>query len=191
MIRDGNGETLDNSSQGKTCKENRPMRKLVATGVLVLVALALVAGCGGGAATVPSGERVFYLNAIEIKGGTDGISAPSINPETLGKTFAYWPPGTVDSSNPDKWQVSSYQFNPSALTVFQGDRVKLVLFVVNGDIHKDRIEGPDGNIVVAEKEHNRGRQYEITFTASQTGMYQLICSEHKEFMRAIITVVPN
>ena len=191
MIRERNGESLDNFGQGKSWEENRSMRRLVVTGVLTLVALALVAGCGGGAATVPSGERVFYLNAIEIKGGTDGISAPSTNPETLGKTFAYWPPGTVDSSKPNKWQVSSYQFNPSALTVFQGDRVKLVLFVVNGDVHKDRIEGPDGNIVVAEKEHNRGRQYEITFTASEAGIYQLICEEHKEAMRTLITVVPN
>ena len=167
------------------------MKKIMTVVLLGLSALALLAGCAGGAATVPSGERVFYINAIEIKGGTDGISPPEVNPEKLGKTFAYWPPGTVDSSKPNKWQVSSYQFNPSAMTVFQGDRVKLVLFVVNGDVHKDRIVDPDGNIIVEEAEHNRGRQYTITFTASEVGMYQLRCAEHKEFMRAVITVVPN
>ena len=166
------------------------MKKIVLGASLILVAIVLVSACAGGT-TVPSGERVFYINAIEIKGGTDGISPPSINPETLGKTFAYWPPGTVDSSKPDKWQVSSYQFNPSAMTVFQGDRVKLVLFVVNGDVHKDRVVDPDGIVVVDETEHNRGRQYEITFTADKAGIYQLRCKEHKEFMRALITVVPN
>ena len=77
------------------------------------------------------------------------------------------------------------------MTVFQGDRVKLVLFVVNGDVHKDRVVDPDGIVVVDETEHNRGRQYEITFTADKAGIYQLRCKEHKEFMRALITVVPN
>ncbi len=166
------------------------MKKIIVGVSLILMTMVLFSACAGGT-TVPSGERVFYINAIEIKGGTDGISPPSTNPERLGKTFAYWPPGTVDSSKPNKWQVSSYQFNPSAMTVFQGDRVKLVLFVVNGDVHKDRIVDPDGTVVVAEAEHNRGRQYEITFTADKVGMYQLHCAEHKENMRAVITVVPN
>ena len=166
------------------------MKKVLVGVNLILMTAVLFSACAG-QATVPSGERVFYINAIEIKGGTDGLSPPEVNPETLGKTFAYWPPGTVDSSKPNKWQVSSYQFNPSAMTVFQGDRVKLVLFVVNGDVHKDRIVDPDGIVVVDETEHNRGRQYEITFTADKVGMYQLRCKEHKEFMRAVITVVPN
>ncbi len=166
------------------------MKKVITVVVLGLSALALLAGCTG-TSSVPSGERVFYINAIEIKGATDSLAPPEVNPETLGKTFAFKGPGVYDSSNPKKWQVASYQFNPSAMTVFQGDRVKLVLFVVNGNVHKDRIEDPDGNIVVAETEHNRGRLYEITFNADKAGIYQLRCNEHKENMRALITVVPN
>ncbi len=167
------------------------MKKIIVALGFGVIVLTLVAGCAGGAAKVPSGERVFKINALEIKGGTDGISPPTVNPETLGKTFGYWPPGTVDSSKPDKWQVSSYFFSPGAMTVFQGDRVKLVLFVVNGDVHKDSIIDPDGKIVVAETEHNRGRLYEITFNAEKVGMYQLRCAEHKEHMTAVITVLPN
>jgi plastocyanin len=63
--------------------------------------------------------------------------------------------------------------------------------VVNGNVHKDSIIDPDGNIVVAETEHNRGRLYEITFNADKAGMYTLRCDEHKENMTAVITVVPN
>ncbi len=63
--------------------------------------------------------------------------------------------------------------------------------VINGYVHKDSIIDPDGNIVVAETEHNRGRLYEITFNADKAGMYRLRCSEHKENMNAVITVVPN
>ncbi len=166
------------------------MKKTIVGVSLILMTVVLFSACAGGT-TVPSGERVFYINAHEIKGGTDGISPPTVNPETLGKTYLYWPPGTVDSSKPDRWQVSTYFFSPSAMTVFQGDRVKLVLFVVNGDVHKDRIVDPDGIVVVEEAEHNRGRLYEITFTADKAGMYELRCNEHKEAMRAVITVVPN
>src|SRR3990172_7847344 len=149
----------------------------------------LTTACVARGASVPPGERVFYMNAIEIKGGTaaDKLAPPAQNPETLGKTFSYVAPGKV-TGNPTRWEVGAYQFNPSALTVFQGDRVKLVLFVVNGDIHKDRIEGPDGRTVVAETEHNRGRLYDISFIADKAGIYQLRCDEHKENMRAIITV---
>ncbi len=166
------------------------MKKTFVGVSLILVAMVMFSSCAGGA-TVPSGERVFNLNAIEIKGATDGIAPPDINPERLGKTYGFKGPGDYDSSNPKKWQVASYQFNPSAMTVFQGDRVKLILMVINGNVHKDSIIDPDGNIVVAETEHNRGRLYEITFNADKAGMYILRCAEHKENMNAVITVVPN
>lgn len=171
------------------------MKKLLTAMVLGLVALGLLAtACtGGGAAKVPAGERTFYVNAIEIKGATSTtkLAAPSPSPEELSKGYAHKAPGVFDKADPTRWEVSSYQFNPSALTVFQGDRVKLVMFVVNGDKHKDSIKDPDGVVVVPEKEHNRGRQYTMTFTADKAGFYTLHCDEHKETMKAIITVIPR
>lgn len=171
------------------------MKKSVLVFCLLVVALGLVlAACGRGrAASVPPGERLFYVNAIEIKGSTttEKLAPPTMNPEELSKGLAYKAPGVFDKAQPTRWEVSSYQFNPSAMTVFQGDRVKLVLFVVNGDKHKDSIMDPDGVMVVAEKEHNRGRQYEMTFTADKPGFYALHCDEHKETMYATITVLPR
>jgi plastocyanin len=141
----------------------------------------------------PATERTFYVNAIEIKGGTstDSLAAPDIDPESLGKGYGYKAPGEYDPANPDKWQVASYQFNPSALTVFQGDTVNLVLFVVNGDLHIDRVEDPDGQLVVAPETHNRGRQYDISFVAEKEGVYQLRCATHAETMRLLVTVIPR
>ena len=169
------------------------MKKIIIAASLILTAMLLFSACAGGAATPPATERVFYVNAIEIKGGTstDSLAAPEIDPKSLGKTFGYKGPGEYDPSNPNKWQVASYQYNPSALTVFQGDTVKLVLFVVNGDVHSDRIEDPDGQIVVAEQTHNRGRQYTMSFVAEKAGVYQLRCKEHAEAMRLLITVIPR
>ena len=169
------------------------MKKIVITASLVFIVMLLFSACSGGTVTPPATERVFYVNAIEIKGGTstDSLAAPETNPKSLGKTFGFKGPGEYDSSDPKKWQVASYQFNPSALTVFQGDTVKLVLFVVNGDLHTDRVEDPDGRIVVAEESHNRGRQYTISFVAEKAGIYQVRCKEHAEAMRIAVTVVPR
>lgn len=171
------------------------MKKLLIAAVLGLVTLGLLAtACASsGAAKVPAGERTFYVNAIEIKGATSTtkLAAPTVNPEELSKGLALKAPGVYDKADPTRWEVSSYQFNPSALTVFQGDRVKLALFVVNGDKHKDSIKDPDGVVVVPETEHNRGRQYTMTFTADKAGFYTLHCEEHKETMKALVTVIPR
>lgn len=167
------------------------MKKVAIVASIILSAVLLFVACAGGGAAPPAAERVFYVNAIEIKGSTDGIAPPPINPESLEKGLGYNPPGEYDASNPDKWRVASYMFSPSALTVFQGDTVTLVLFIVNGDLHADRIEDPDGQIVVAEQKHNRGRQYTMTFVADKAGIYQLRCKEHAENMRLLITVIPR
>ena len=70
------------------------MKKIIITVSLVLIAVLLLSGCSapdGGTATPPATERVFYVNAIEIKGGTstDTLAAPETDPKTLGKTFGY------------------------------------------------------------------------------------------------------
>lgn len=45
--------------------------------------------------------------------------------------------------------------------------------------------------LLLKKEHDRGRLYEITFTADKAGVYKLRCEEHKENMAAMITVIPR
>ncbi len=160
---------------------------------LAVMVVLLLAACASQAASVPPGERVFYVNAIEIKGSTtkDKLAPPDTNPDTFGKAYEFNAPGVFDKNDQNAWQVSAYQFNPSALTVYQGDRVKLIIFVINGNLHKDRVEGPDGQVVVAETEHNRGRRYEMSFVADKLGIYTLRCEEHKDAMRTLITVVPR
>lgn len=161
-------------------------------GVIAVIVVVILSACARPAAVAP-GERTFYVNAIEIKGATtaDKLAPPTGSPEELSKGYAYSAPGVFNKANPQEWQVSSYMFEPSAMTVFQGDRVKLILFVINGNKHKDSIADPDGIMVVPEKEHNRGRQYVVTFTADKAGFYALHCDEHKETMHATITVVPR
>lgn len=168
------------------------MKKAVVFSVLTLAILAFLAACAPQASVSP-GERVVYMNAMEVKGSTttDSLAPPAKNPEELSKGFAYKAPGKFDPARPTAWEVASYMFEPSAFTVFQGDRVKIVMFVVNGNKHRDRIEDPDGKIIVPEKEHNRGNMYEFSFMADRPGVYKMICEEHKPTMTALMTVIPR
>jgi plastocyanin len=133
------------------------------------------------------------MTAAEIKGGTtaDKLEPPPINPADLSKGYGYHPPGEADKKTPQRWEVSSYLFAPGFATVRQGDTVTLNVFVVNGDEHEVRVLAPDGKVVAPKATLQRGREYRLTFTAAQPGLYQLACSTHAPTMTAIIHVLPR
>ncbi len=153
----------------------------------VLLAL-LVSACGG--TTLEPSKVTIDISIIEIKGATDGISAPGVNPESLSSGYRFKAPGEYDESNPAKWQVSTYLFSPSAFTVVQGDFVTLRTIVINGDEHTVWLESPDGTLG-EEIVMNRGREYTIEFTADQAGYYTLVCDEHEPTMNIKILALPS
>ncbi len=146
---------------------------------------------GAGKIAAPAAAKQFYVTAFEVKGATDGIVPPSVNPKDLSDGYGFKPPGEYDSSNLNKWQVASYMWTPAAMTVLEGDTVDFTIFVLNGDKHEVWVEAADGSEVVKEFEMNRGREYEISFTASQTGIYRLVCNTHEPSMTAYIQVLPR
>lgn len=133
--------------------------------------------------------HTIFMTAMEIKGGTsvDKLAPPGVNPADLSKGYGYKGPGEADKSDPKRWEVSSYIFSPAFLTVRQGDKVDLTIFVVNGDTHADSFPAdPDGRRIVSDITFNRGREYKISFVAEKAGAYQLICPEHAPTMAATI-----
>jgi plastocyanin len=163
-------------------------RKIFARILFAMLVALLASGCGG--QSLASSEVTFDISVIEIKGATDGIAPPEVDPVTLSQGYRYTPPGEYDESNPEKWQVSTYLFSPSAITVNQGDTVTLRLFVVNGDIHATHLEAPDGSHIETVT-MNRGREYTITFTASQAGYYSFDCENHGPTMQMQILALPS
>jgi len=162
--------------------------------IVALLALGLaVAACAAAEESSLSGEPVTIdVNVIEIKGATDGIEAPSVDPASLSTGYKFSPPGEYDADNPDKWQVSSYMFSPAELVVAQGSQVTLRTFVLNGDEHGTYLVAPDGSKVPGtDIMLNRGRQYEIEFTADQEGYYTWECANHHPTMSAKILVLPT
>jgi len=143
----------------------------------------LVAACGSDAG--PS-EVTFDVELIEIKGSTDGIAPPEVDPASLSLGYRYKQPGAVDPENANKWEVSTYIFAPGSMSVVQGDTVTLRMFGVNGDVHDVYVVAPDGTVAVEALTVNRGREYIVTFEASQTGHYKLLCTTHAPTMQADI-----
>lgn len=160
--------------------------------VLVLLALVISPRQGFGQAVPPTSHTIF-ITAVEVKGGTtaDKLAPPPINPKNLSKGYEFKPPGEADKSNPQKWEVSSYKFDPGFVTVRQGDTLKLTVFVVNGDEHETRITDPDGREVIGKTKWNRGREYHVSFVVKKVGAYQLICSTHAPTMTATFFVLPR
>jgi hypothetical protein len=76
------------------------------------------------------------------------------------------------------------------MTVMQGDTVTLRTFVLNGDTHAVRLLAPDGSEVGDAEVWNRGREYNLTFTADQAGYYTLICDTHGPTMTTQILALP-
>jgi len=156
---------------------------------LLILASLVIAGCASSGLGLEGSEVLFDVSIIEIKGATDGIAPPDKHPEDLSAGYRFKPPGEYDESNPDKWQVSTYLFSPSAFTVVQGDKVTLRTFVINGDEHTVWLEAPDGT-KIDETVMNRGREYNFNFTVDQAGYYTLNCTEHEPTMSATILVLP-
>lgn len=146
-----------------------------------------------GKVAIASGERTFPITGIEYKGSTTtkDLAVPQVDPAKLSDGYRYKGPGVADKSDPAKWEVSSYRFEPGFLMVTQGDKVTLLTFIVNGDKHDVWLQGPDGKEVVKKQDLNRGREYKIAFAAEQVGFYKLICEVHDPTMNAHILVLPR
>ena len=159
---------------------------------LVLLLLFLLPGQVSGQ-TAGATTHTIFMAVIEIKGGTSAekLAPPSVNPKDLSKGYDFKAPGEADKSDPKRWEVSSYMFSPSSVTVRQGDTVKLTVFVVNGDEHDVQINDPDGREVIAKAKWNRGREYQLSFVAKKLGTYHLTCSDHAPTMAATFLVLPK
>jgi plastocyanin len=145
-----------------------------------------------GTVSEPVKERHFYVTGVEWKGTTsaDSLDPPSVDPSTLSDGYGFNPTG-FDSGNPRNWRVATYVWTPASMIAYEGDKISLTIFIVNGNKHTTWVEGPDGSEAVSEIEMNRGREYKFSFTADKPGTYILHCDEHDPTMTGYIQVLPR
>ena len=161
--------------------------------VAVAALLMLLPFTEAGSQSTAGVTHTIFLSGVEVKGATttDKLVPPPVNPADLSKGYGFKGPGEADKNAPQRWEVASYIFSPSYITVRQGDTVALTVFLVNGDEHEVMVTGPDGTPLVAKRTWNRGREYSVRFVAEQPGPYQLVCSTHAPTMATTFFALPR
>ena len=154
-------------------------------GVAVLVmALGFVLPRHGAGQSAPV-KRTIYVAVVEPKGGT-GISSeayPANSPAlTAGPGYVLRPP---DSSG--RWEISSYQWQPSFILATEGEDVTLEVVGINGADHQGFIEG----ISVPAFTVKRGQITAVNFRAARPGFYRLVCTNHLPTMVGFLVVLPR
>lgn len=83
--------------------------------------------------------------------------------------------GEFKSTLPDGTEIEAYRWDPGTLFVNKGDRVKLVIYGVNGESHPFIIEGLN-----VKGEVKKGQETVVHFDAAQEGIYRIICLTHPD-----------
>lgn len=136
--------------------------------------------------------RHFYVTGAEWKGTTsaDSLDPPSVDPRSLSSGYGFNDVG-FDEANPQNWRVATYVWTPASMIAFEGDRIDLTIFILNGNLHTTWVQGSDGSTLVNDIDMNRGREYKISFTAGEPGTYRLVCDNHAPSMTGYIQVLPR
>jgi len=144
-------------------------------------ALAVLGTAGAATVLAAEHEQTIYMSAIEPKGSTNVEKEP-FPEEALPEGGGYALKGPDDNGD---WVVETYVWLPGEVTVREGDEVNLQILGVNGSLHTSFIEGYDLAFDVT-----RGALTEVTFTADQPGVFNIVCTIHQPSMTGRLIVLP-
>ena len=133
--------------------------------------------------TAAQATRTVYMAAVEPKGGT-GVSQEAFpNPSLLPAGGGYV---LKAPDNTGRWEVSTYQWQPSFIVVNQGEQVTLEIIGINGAEHVSSLPPYVDKFTV-----KRGQLTKVTFTASRAGIFPIICVSHQPSMTGYLVVLPK
>jgi heme/copper-type cytochrome/quinol oxidase subunit 2 len=83
--------------------------------------------------------------------------------------------GEFATKLPDGKEIEAYRWDPGTIFVEKGERIKLSIYGVNGDIHPFVIEGLN-----IKGEVKKGEETVVEFKADKEGVYRIICLSHPD-----------
>lgn len=155
---------------------------VLATGIALVTVVAFGASLLPRLSAAPAPARTIYMAAVEPKGGTtsDKESFP---------TIALPPGGGYVLKAPDntgRWEVSTYQWQPSLIMANQGEQVTLEIVGINGAEHVSSIPGYVSSFTV-----KRGQVTRVSFMANRAGMFPILCFTHNPTMTGNLVILPR
>ena len=126
--------------------------------------------------------RTIYMAAVEPRGGTQATSEPF-------PTAALPAGGGYVLRAPDangRWEVSTYQWQPSFIIAREGEQVTLEVIGINGAEHVSSLPPYVQSFTV-----KRGQITKVSFTANRAGMFPIICVNHQPTMTGYLVVLPR
>ncbi|SEB08016.1 hypothetical protein [Rubrimonas cliftonensis] len=85
-----------------------------------------------------------------------------------------------------EWYARVYQWSPGVVYAYQGERVRLEFFGINGDLHPTEIPGYGLKFDVA-----RGEITRVDFTADKAGLFDIVTPGRAPSMTAQLVVLPR
>ncbi|MBI2246937.1 MAG: hypothetical protein HYU65_03225 [Armatimonadetes bacterium] len=149
--------------------------------------IAVVVAAVFGASLLPrfasaQATRTIYMAAVEPKGGTQATSEAF-------PTAALPPGGGYVLKAPDasgRWEVSTYQWQPSFIVAREGEQVTLEIIGINGAEHVSSLPPFVNSFTV-----RRGQLTRVSFTANRAGMFPILCVNHQPTMTGYLLVLPR
>lgn len=171
----------DTRSQGVMFMMRKTLGKVLVAVTLVVAAAALGVWLLPLSAA-PTSTRTVYMAAVEPKGGT-GVAQEAF-PTAALPTGGGYVLKAPDSTG--RWEVSTYQWQPSFIVVNEGDQVTLEIIGINGAEHVSTIPGFVPSFTV-----KRGQITRVSFTANRSGMFPIVCVSHQPTMTGYLVVLPR
>lgn len=155
---------------------------LLAASVGMVIALAFGASLLPRLSAAPAQGRTIYMAAVEPKGGTTVAQEafPSAALPAGGGYVLKAPDGT------GRWEVSTYQWQPSFIFVNQGENVTLEIVGINGAEHVSSLPPYVNSFTV-----KRGQITRVSFTAERPGTFPILCVSHQPTMTGYLIVMPR
>ena len=153
---------------------------LLVAAILVVAVVAFGASLLPRLSAAPTATRTIYMAAVEPKGGT-GVTQEAF-PTAALPTGGGYVLKAPDSTG--RWEVSTYQWQPSFIVVNEGDQVTLEIIGINGAEHVSTIPGFVPSFTV-----RRGQITRASFTANRVGVFPIVCVSHQPTMTGYLVVL--
>lgn len=132
-------------------------------------------------------DRTVVIVSNEIRMTRSADRTPF--PDTLDQHPDLLADGGYALTEPDdknEWYARAYQWSPGTVFAYQGERVRLEFFGINGDVHPTVITGYDLSFDV-----RRGEITRVDFTADKPGIFEIMAPGRMPSMSAQLVVLPR